>query len=91
MTPSVPSVAVSSSRPVPKPATAPKTDPRRSAIESRATRTMLDVRNGRYSVSTASWKQRGDEQHEGGLEAVHQPPAPAARGTSTITDCRTRS
>ena len=32
-------------------------------------------------------EERGDEQHEGGLEAVHQPPAPAARGTSTITDC----
>ena len=29
------------------PATAPKTDPRSSAIESRATTTMLEVRKGR--------------------------------------------
>src|SRR5437899_719069 len=53
--PSVPSVAMSSSSPVPKPAIAPKTDPRSSAIESKATSTMLAVRNWRYSVSTESW------------------------------------
>src|SRR5260221_10968845 len=53
--PSVPSVAVSSSSPVPKPAIAPKTDPRSNAIESSATSTMLAVRNWRYSVRTASW------------------------------------
>src|SRR6478735_7608903 len=55
VTPSVPSVAMSSMSPVPKPAIAPKIEPRRRAIESRPTSTMLDVRNWRYSVRTESW------------------------------------
>ena len=67
MTPSVPSVAVSSSRPVPKPATAPKTEPRRSAIESSATSTMLAVRNGLYSVSTASWRSEATKRRSAAL------------------------
>ena len=65
-----------------KPAIAPKTEPRSSATESRATSTMLEARNGRYSVSTASCEQRDDEQDECGLDAVHQ-----LFGTRTITDC----
>ena len=38
-----------------KPATAPKIEPRSSAIDSSATSTTLAVRNSRYSVRTDSW------------------------------------
>ena len=55
--PRVPSVAVSSSSPVMKPATAPKIEPRSSATESSATSTMLAVRNVRYSVRTESCRR----------------------------------
>ena len=77
---------MSSSSPVPKPATAPKTEPRRSASGEQGDEhdARGAERRGTRSAPTpaAALRRRGRR----GLEPVHQPLGPA-RCTSTITDC----
>ena len=72
---------MSSSRPVPKPAIAPNTEPRSSAIDNSATNTMLAVRNWLYSVSTASCSSAATNSTSAAFT-----PSIYFFGTSTITD-----
>ena len=80
---------MSSSSPVMKPATAPKIEPRRSAIESSATSTMLAVRNVRYSVRTESWRRAATNR----TSAAFRPSisrASSARGRRRTGSTRSR-
>ena len=90
MNPSVPRFAVSSRRPAPKPAIAPKSEPRRSASETSVTSTRSAVPpSGAYAERIETCTSTATKSEQRGLERVEDHGAAWLRlafGTSTITD-----